>query len=117
MVRSRLPKPVGGYIGIIAKALLALSKSILRPLALSQIEHKGDALVSAFAEGSRTCKHGHAAAVFPEELLLVRFADSGCHKLCHDPFVSGAPFSGRQPRPAHAPRAEIIATVSNHAEK
>src|SRR5882757_280866 len=37
MVRSSLPEPVGGRFGIVAKALLALAKCLLGPLAVLDI--------------------------------------------------------------------------------
>ncbi len=77
---------------------LALAQVLLRLLALGQIEHEGDALVSVFAESRRADKHGHAAAVFPKVLLLESFAASRRSQLCHGPFVASLPFGGRQRR-------------------
>src|SRR6266851_2507042 len=90
----------------------ALAQVILRLLALGQIEHEGDALVSASAEGRRAEKDGHAGTVFPEVLLLERFAASRRPELCHGPFVSATPFDGRQLRPEQVTRNEIVAAVS-----
>src|SRR6476659_6523472 len=45
---------------------------LFRPLGLGQIEHDGDTLALTFIEGRCTDQNGHAAAVFPEVLLLDR---------------------------------------------
>src|SRR5712671_963072 len=96
---------------------LRLAQRPLRLLALRQIEHEGDALVSASAEGRRAEKDGHAGAVFPKVLLRKSLAASGRSEFCHGPFVSTAPFIGRQRRPAHATRDKIVAAVSHHVKK
>jgi hypothetical protein len=51
---------VGEFRLRFAVSPLALSQILLRLLALGQIEHEGDVLVSASAEGRRADKHGHA---------------------------------------------------------
>src|SRR5271167_421632 len=83
---------------------LALAQLLLRPLALGQIEHKGNALVSAFVEGRSAEKHGHAAPVFAKVLLLESFVASGRSELYHSPFESIVPFGGCHRRPAEATR-------------
>jgi hypothetical protein len=45
---------------------------LLGALALGEIEHDSDALVSPFSEGRHTDQHGHAGTVFPEVLLFER---------------------------------------------
>src|ERR1700716_2551055 len=101
----------------IGRALEHLSGQVFRSLALGQIQHKGDALVSAFVEGRSADKHGHAAAVLPKVLLLERFVAFGGPDLRRSPFVSVVPSGGRQRRPAEATRKEIVAAVSHHIEK
>src|SRR5258708_28989816 len=96
---------------------LALAQLLLRPLALGQIEHIGNALVSAFVEGRSAEEHGHPAAVLSKVLLLERFVASGRPELYRSPFLSVVPFGGCQLSPAEATRKEIVAAVSHHAEK
>ena len=66
-------------------------------------------------QGRRADEDRHAAAVFPEILLLDRLGPSrsssaratGCS-------LTVAPFGGRHVRPAHATRGKIFAVVSHH---
>src|SRR3979490_495171 len=96
---------------------LRVAHRSLDALALGQIQHKGDALVSAFVEGRSAEKHGHAAAVLPKVLLLERFVASGRPELYHSLFVGVLPFGGCQRSPAEPTRNEIVAAVSHHTEK
>ena len=61
----------------LAVAALALACFRFRPLALGQIEHERDALVSTSFEGRRPDQHRHAAAVFPQIFLLEWLRDPG----------------------------------------
>src|SRR5712671_489292 len=101
----------------IRRALEYLSGQVFRPFALGQVEHEGDALVSAFVEGRSAEKHGHAAAVLPKVLLLERFVASGRPELYRSLFAGVVPFGGGQRSPAEATRNEIVAAVSHHVEK
>ena len=101
----------------IAVPPLARAQVFLRLLALGQIEHEGDALVPAVAEGRRADKNRHTRAVFAKVLLLVRFAASRHHELLPRTSDSVAPFAGRQGCPVHAIRNEIVAAVSHDLEK
>src|SRR5205807_2700297 len=96
---------------------LRLAQRTLGLLALCQIEHESGALVLAVAERRRAEQNRHAAAVFPNVLLLESFAASRRPELRHGSSVSVAPFIGRQRPPAHATRNEIVAAVSHHVEK
>ena len=89
----------------------------LGALSLGQVDDEGDALVPEFAEGRRTHKHRHAAAVFPKILLLEGFAGSGRSQLRQGPFVGSGPFGRCQGGPAQAARNDIIAAISHDAEK
>ena len=98
-------------------ACLRFPAMLLGALALRQIEHECDALVSFFAERSQTDQHGHAAAVFPKVLLL-EWLDCPDHlQLCISPRVALAPFRRRQVRSVQATRDKILSIVSSHAEK
>ena len=76
-------------------APLALAQVFLRLLALGQIEHEGDALVSVCAKSRRAEKDGHAGAVFPKVLLLESFTASRRSQVRRGSFDSLAPFIGR----------------------
>src|SRR6202048_510025 len=100
-----------------AVILFRLAQLHLGALALSQIEHKGDALVAGSVESRRADKDGHAAAVVPQVLLLVSFAASRRPELCDRPFVSVLPFGRRKVGPAQATRNDIVAAMSHYVEK
>src|SRR5712691_2569264 len=57
------------------------SEGLLRPLLFAQVEDENDALVRALKPRTSN-QHGHAAAVFPEILLLVCLKNPGCQELC-----------------------------------
>src|SRR5258705_7115725 len=96
---------------------LTSHQSFLGALALRQIEHECDALVSFFAERSQTDQHGHAAPNFPKVLLLEWLDCPGPLQLCISPRVALAPFRWRQVRSVQAARDKILSIVSPHAEK
>src|ERR1700681_2014559 len=52
-------------------------EGLFRPLLFAQIEDENDALVRALKQRAPN-QHGHAVAVFPEKLLLVRLKNPGC---------------------------------------
>src|SRR5687767_2454026 len=56
---------------------LAAPQSSLGSLLLAQIEHEGDTFVAASFEEGAAEKYRHAAAVFPEVLLLEGLKDAG----------------------------------------
>src|SRR5712675_323523 len=89
------------------------SEGLLRPLLFTQIEHEHDALVRALKPRASN-QHGHAAAVFPEILLLVCLKNPSCQELCQGTFVALAPFGRRQIRPAQFTRDEILTAVLQH---
>src|SRR5712691_8409047 len=53
------------------------SEGLLRPLLFAQVEGERDALVRTLKQRASK-QHGHAAAVFPEKLLLVRLKKTVC---------------------------------------
>src|SRR4029077_274107 len=93
------------------------AEAFLRALALGQVEHESDALVSFFAERSQTDQHGHAAPIFPKVLLLEWLDCPDPLQLCISPRVALAPFRRRQVRLVQATRDKILSIVSPHAEK
>jgi hypothetical protein len=62
-------------------------------------------------------QHRHAAAAFQEVLLLIGLRGSDCLQLRHTSVVGIAPFGGRQIPPAQSTGDEIVAAVSDDAEK
>src|SRR5713101_8284240 len=90
---------------------------LLGPLALSDVHYESHTLIPACFEESGADQHGHAAAVFPEVLLLERLDGSGRLCLCDGPFVAVTPFRRSQVRPAQATRDEIFTPVLHHVEK
>src|SRR5208283_2784453 len=89
--------------------LLHLTQRRLRPLALGQIEHEREALLSTFVEDRRTDQQWHAAAVLAEILLLERPRHSGHPQLLNG---KGGPFRRSEVRPPQSAREEVLAVVS-----
>src|SRR6478672_5772199 len=82
------------------------SDRLLGPLLFAQVEDEHDALVRTLKQRASN-QHGHAAAIFPEKLLLVWLKHPGCQCLCQGTFVALAQFARRQIPPAHSSRDEI----------
>src|SRR5260370_33800085 len=74
-------------------------EGLLGPLLFAQIEYEHDTLVPTFKQRGSN-HHGHAAAVFPEILLLVWLNRPGCFHFCHGAFVARVAFGRRQIGPA-----------------
>src|SRR5262249_1872935 len=89
----------------------------LGPLLLTQVEYECDAFLAAFLEQRTAGQHGDAAAVLPEELLLIGLYGRSGLDFGHRAFVALAPFRRRQLRPPHRTRQEIVTAVLDHAEK
>src|SRR5258708_27230413 len=74
---------------------LAAPQGFFGALLTSQIEHERDAVAAALFEAGRADQHRHAAAVFPEVLLLERL-DRACRlDFCDGSIVTAAPFRRR----------------------
>ena len=101
----------------LAVPLLALAQRRFRPLALGQIEHESDRLVSSFFDRRRTQQNGDAAAVFPEVFLLNRQPDPSPFVLFDPLCVALAPVPGGQILPVDAARREVLTVVSDDPEK
>ena len=82
----------------------------------AQVEDEPDALVSTLKQRTSN-QHGHAAAIFPEILLLVWLNRPGSLQFYHGAFVALAPFGRRQIGPTHSTRNEIFTAVLHHAQK
>src|SRR5208283_4653361 len=95
--------------------LLHLTQRRLRPLALGQIEHERDALLSTFVEDRRADQQWHAAAVLAEILLLERPRHSGHPQLLYGLGRAGGPFRRSEVRPPQSAREEVLAVVSHRA--
>src|SRR5271169_836424 len=89
------------------------SDLFLGALLFAQVENEYDALVRTLNPRASN-QDGHAAAVFPEILLLVCLKNPSCQELCHGTFVALAPFGRRQIRPAQSTRDKILAVVLQH---
>src|SRR6266704_224812 len=74
-----------------------LSDLLFGALLFAQVEDEHDALVRT-SKRRASNQHGHAAAVFPEILLLVCLKNPSCQELCQGTFVAIAPFGRRQIR-------------------
>ncbi len=90
---------------------------LLGALALGQIEHESDALVSPFFEGCHTDQHGHAGTVFPEVLLFERLQTPGPLVFPDALCLAVEQVRGRYIRPAHAACDEILTLVSDDAKE
>src|SRR5262249_10259447 len=92
----------------------ASTESIHGALLFAQVEDEHDTLVRTLKPRASN-QHGHAAAVFPEILLLVCLKNPSCQELCYGAFGALAPFGRRQIRPAQSTRDEILMVVLQHA--
>src|SRR5438445_4370899 len=88
----------------------------LGALLFAQLEDERDTLVSTFKQCTSN-QHGHAAAIFPEKLLLVWLRSPGGLQSRHGTFVALAPFGRCQISPEHSTRDEILTAVLQHAQK
>ena len=69
MVRSRLPKPIGGNLGVVAKALLALAKRLFCPSAMPVRSSSSMARpVVDFGEGHRPKRFGAKLSRSPQRI-------------------------------------------------
>jgi hypothetical protein len=84
---------------------------------LAQIERKRDAVVPSCVKQSSADQHRDATAILPEELLLVGLNRPRRLEIRRRAFVSLAPFSWGQVRPAHTTRDKVFATVLQHVEE
>src|SRR5580704_1388943 len=89
------------------------SEGLLSALLFSQIKDEYDALVRTLKQRAAD-KHWQAAAIFPEQLLLVWQKNPGCQCLCQGTSIALTPFSGRQIVPAQSTRDEILTAVLQH---
>ena len=90
---------------------------LLGALALGQIEHESDALVSLFFEGCHADQHGHAGTVFPEVLLFERLQTPGPPVFSDPLCLAVKQVGGRYIRPVHAACAEVLTLVSDDAKE
>src|SRR5271156_202027 len=99
----RAPGPTAGLAHLLRFRQVSLTapEGLLGPLLFAQIEYESDPIVPTSFEECAAQQHRHAAAVFPEELLLESLKDPGRLQISCCPFVAVAPFGGREVCPAH----------------
>src|SRR5712675_1295753 len=107
----------GGDAVRVRQLHLHVAEGLFGALTLGQIEHERHTLISLFVERGRTDQNRHTATVLAEVLFLEGLGDPS-----HIYFRPGACRAverarRRQVRPAYAPRDEILAIISHHAEK
>src|SRR5258708_19121089 len=88
----------------------------LGPLLFAQIEHECDTLVPTFKQRTSN-QHGHAGAIFPEKLFLVRLSSSNGLQTRQGTLVALVPFGRCQISPEHSTRDEILTAVLQHVQK
>src|SRR5882757_6799327 len=93
-------------------SLLAFASFCLRALALSQIKHEGDTLVTALFKCCPTNQYGHTATVFPSVFLFERFEPTATFLLFDPCIIPVAPVGRRQVRPPYAARNQVFAVVA-----
>src|SRR5208283_3408901 len=101
----------------LAVALLALARLCFRLLALAQIEHESDILVSSVFDRRRAQQNGDSAPVFPEVFLLSGQPDPSPFVLFDPLCVALAPVPGGKILPVDAARREVLAVVSDDLKK
>src|SRR5882757_7990114 len=96
---------------------LSLAQRIFHALALRQIEHECDALVSALFKCCPPYQYGHTATVFSREFLFERLEPAAAFLLFDPCVIPVAPVRRRQVRPPYAARNQVFAVVAHHAKK
>src|SRR5258708_1297182 len=114
-VGVRTPGPTAGLAQPLRfrQVRFTSSEGLVRALLFAQVEYAGDALVRILKQRASQ-QHGQAAAIFPEQLLLVWLKKPGCQCLCHGTLVAFAQFGRRHIRPAQSARDEILTVVLQH---
>jgi hypothetical protein len=96
---------------------LSLAQCFLGALALRQIEHERDALVTTLFKCCPTYQHGHTATVFSGEFFFERLEPAATFLLFDSCIIPLAPVGRRQVRPPYAARNQIFAVAVHHAKK
>src|SRR6266849_2301042 len=92
------------------------SDLFLGALLFAQVEDERDTLASTFKQRTSN-QHGHAAAIFPEKLLLV-WLNCPCRLYTRQfTFVTLMPFGRCQVSPKHSTRDQILTGILQHAQK
>src|SRR6476660_9119772 len=95
----------------------AVPQCLLGTLAVAHVDNKDDPLACLSFEKCAADQNWDAAAVLATILLLVRSAGSGPAQLGQRILVGGSPLRGRQFRPTHPTRGNVIIAVAQHPEK
>ena len=95
----------------------ALSRCSVGPLAIGQVDHKGNACVPAFLEVRSPHQDWNPIAVFLKVLLFIGTSGAARFQLCHAAVVGVAPFGRRQFAPTRASQDEILAVVAEKTKE
>src|SRR5712671_6252834 len=119
LLATGVPCPTAGVGQLLRFGQIGLTshQSLLGALALGQIEHECDALVTALFKCCPTNQHGHTATVFSRVFLLERLEPAATFLLFDPCVIPVAPVGRRQVRPPYAARNQVFAIVVHHAKK
>src|SRR5216684_7770801 len=119
LLATDVPCPTTGVGQLLRFGQISLTshQSLFGPLALRQIEHECDALVTALFKCCPTYQYGHTATVFSCEFFFERLEPTAAF-LPFDPCVIPvAPVGRRQVRPPYTARNQVFAIVAHRAKK
>src|SRR6267143_1748022 len=119
LLATGVPCPTAGAGQLLRFGQIGLTshQTLLGALALGQIEHECDALVTALFKCCPTNQHGHTATVFSRVFLLERLEPAATFLLFDPCVIPVAPVGRRQVRPPYAARNQVFAIVVHHAKK
>src|ERR1700733_4982502 len=119
LLAAGVPCPTAGVGQLLRFGQISLTshQSLFGPLALRQIEHECDALVTALFKCCPTNQHGYAAVVFSCEFFFERLEPTAAFLLFDPCVIPVAPVRRRQVRPTYTARNQVFAIVAHHAKK
>src|SRR6266481_9145131 len=119
LLATGVPCPTAGAGQLLRFGQIGLTshQSLLGALALGQIEHECDALVTALFKCCPTNQHGHTATVFSREFFFERLEPAATFLLFDPCVIPVAPVGRRQVRPPYAARNQVFTVVAHHAKK
>src|SRR5258705_2499474 len=113
-----VPCPTAGMSQLLGFGQISLTshQSLFGTLALGQIEHECDTLVTAIFKCCPTYQYGHTVTVFSREFFF-EWLEPAATFLPFDPCVIPvAPVGRRHVRPSDAARNQVFAIVVHHAK-
>src|SRR5258708_15699270 len=119
LLATGVPCPTAGVGQLLRFGQISLTshQSLFGALALGQIEHECDALVTALFKSCPTYQYGHTATVFSREFFFERFEPTAAFLLFDPCVIPVAPVGWRQVRPPYAAGNQVSPLAVHPAKK